>query len=87
MKNLTVPVAMKHHRVECRHSHVADIILQIGWETNTSHAEHGQLSIKYVLIRQYLTQEGNTGRKYASIKKYALNKHVLLLTRLYGIAS
>ena len=36
----------------------------------------------YALIGQYLT----TGRKYALIKKYALNKHVRLLTRLYGIA-
>ena len=35
----------------------------------------------YALIRRYLT----TGRKYALIKKYALNKHVRLLTRLYGI--
>ena len=35
----------------------------------------------YALIRQYLT----TGRKYALIKKYALNKDVRLLTRLYGI--
>ena len=30
------------------------------------------------LARQYLT----TGRKHALIKKYALNKHVRLLTRL-----
>ena len=43
-KSLTVPVLKEHHEVEYRHSHVADI-LQIGWETNTSHAEHGQLSI------------------------------------------
>ena len=27
-----------------------------------------------------------TGRKYVLIKKYALNKHVRLLTRLYGIS-
>ena len=33
-------------------------------------------------IRQYLTTE----RKHALIKKYALNKHVRLLTRLYGIS-
>ena len=33
------------------------------------------------LIRHYLT----TGRKYVLIKKYALNKHVDLLTRLYSI--
>ena len=33
-----------------------------------------------MLIRQYLT----TGRMYTLIKKYALNKHVRLLTRLYG---
>ena len=31
-------------------------------------------------FRQYLV----TGRKHALIKKYALNKHVRLLTRLYG---
>ena len=37
----------------------------------------------HVLIRHYLT----TGRKYALIKKYALNKHVRLLTRLYGTES
>ena len=35
----------------------------------------------HALIRQYLI----TGRKHALIKKYALNKHVRLLTRLYGI--
>ena len=34
-----------------------------------------------MLIRQYLT----TGRKYVLIKKYALNKHVRLLTGLYSI--
>ena len=34
----------------------------------------------HALIRQYLI----TGRKHALIKKYALNKHVRLLTRLYG---
>ena len=33
----------QHHGVEYRHSRVADIILQIGWETNTSHAELRQL--------------------------------------------
>ena len=33
----------------------------------------------YALIRHYL----RTGRKYALIKKHALNKHVRLLTRLY----
>ena len=40
----TVPVPKEHHHVEYRHSRVADI-LQIGWETNTSYAECGQLSI------------------------------------------
>ena len=44
LKSLTVPVPKEHHDVEYRHSRVADI-LQIGWETNTSHAECGQLSI------------------------------------------
>ena len=39
-----VPVPKEHHDVEYRHSRVADI-LQIGWETNTSHVECGQLSI------------------------------------------
>ena len=34
----------------------------------------------HALIRHYLT----TGRKYALIKKYALNKISRLLTRLYG---
>ena len=44
-KSLTVPVPKEHHDVTVyRHSRVADI-LQIGWETNTSHAECGQLSI------------------------------------------
>ena len=38
------PRPKEHHDVEYRHSRVADI-LQIGWETNTSHAECGQLSI------------------------------------------
>ena len=33
-----------------------------------------------MLIRQYLA----TGKKHALIKKYALNKYVRLLTRLYG---
>ena len=35
----------------------------------------------HALIRHYLI----TGRKYVLIKEYALNKHVRLLTRLYGI--
>ena len=35
----------------------------------------------HVLIRHYLT----TGRKYVLIKKYVLNKHVHLLTRLYHV--
>ena len=35
----------------------------------------------HVLIGYNLTTE----RKYALIEKYALNKHVRLLTRLYGI--
>ena len=34
----------------------------------------------HALIRHYLT-----GRKYVLIKKYMLNKHVCLLTRLNGI--
>ena len=34
----------------------------------------------HALIRYYLI----TGRKYVLIKKYVLNKHVRLLTRLYG---
>ena len=29
-KSPTVPVPKEHHNVECRHSHVADIILKIG---------------------------------------------------------
>ena len=37
----------------------------------------------HALIRRYLT----TGRKYVLIKKYALKKHVRLLTRLYGMSS
>ena len=59
--------------------------------TNTSHAECGQLYramniycrlyLAHVLIRYHL----RTGRKYSLIKKYALNKHVHLLTRLYGM--
>ena len=36
----------------------------------------------HVLIRHYL----KTGRKYALIRKYVLNKHVRLLTRLYGMS-
>ena len=35
----------EHHDVEYRYSRVADIILQIGWETNTSHAECRQLNL------------------------------------------
>ena len=35
----------------------------------------------HTLIRHYLT----TGRKYALIKNFALNKHVCLLTRLYSM--
>ena len=37
----------------------------------------------HALIRHYLKTE----RKYALIKKHALNKHVRLLTRLYGSAT
>ena len=45
MQSCHVPVLKEHHDVEYRHSRVANIILQIGWETNTSQAECGQLSI------------------------------------------
>ena len=89
-KSLTIPVPKEHHDVEYRHSRVAGIILHIGWETSTSHAKCGQLDLAvniycrlywvHVLITHYL----RTGRKYALIKKYALNKHVCLFTRLYG---
>ena len=44
-KSLTVPVPKEHHDVEYRHSRVADIILQIGWETNISHTECEQLDL------------------------------------------
>ena len=83
-KSLTAPVPKEHHDVKYRYSRVADIILKIGWETNTSHAECGQLNRAvniycrlywaHALIRRYL----RTGRKYA------LNKHMRLLTRLYS---
>ena len=81
------PVSRDHHSVEYSRYH-GDGYPKIGWWTYSSHAEHGQLLIEWwilllsyfvsTLIRQYLT----TGRKYALIKKYALNKHVRLLTRL-----
>ena len=43
-----LPRPKKHHDVEYRHSKlcVVDVILQIDWETNTSHADCGQLSIE-----------------------------------------
>ena len=41
---------------------------------------HHRLYWAHALIRHYLT----TGRKYVLIKKYAHNKHVRLLIRLYG---
>ena len=46
---LTVPIPKEYHDVAMlsiayRHSRIADI-LQVGWETNISHAEFGQLSI------------------------------------------
>ena len=90
-RSLTVPIPKELPNVEYKHSRIADIILQVGWETSTSHAVCGQLSIiavniycrlywTHALITHYL----RTGRKYALIKKYVLNKHVCLLTRLYG---
>ena len=45
--DLTIPFPKEHHGIEYRHSRIADIILQIVWETNTSHAECGQLSIEW----------------------------------------
>ena len=41
---------------------------------------YGTIVLVHAFIRHYLT----TGRKYALIKKHAHNKHVHLLTRLYG---
>ena len=35
-------------------------------------------------VHALITHDLRTGRKYALIKKYALNMHVRLLTRLYG---
>ena len=90
-RSLIVPVPKELHNVEYKHSRVADIILQVGCETSTSHAVCGQLSVKAVNIycclywvHALITHYLRTGRKYALIKKYALNKHVRLLTRLYG---
>ena len=42
-RSLTVPVPKELHNVEYKHSRVADIILQVGWETITSHTVCGQL--------------------------------------------
>ena len=42
---LTIPFLEEQHDVEYRHSRVADIILIIVWETTTSYAECGQISI------------------------------------------
>ena len=63
-KSPTVHIPKEHHDVDCRHFSVADIILQIVWETNTSHAECGQLDLAvniycrlywvHVPIRHYL---------------------------------
>ena len=46
-KSLTIPIPTEHHDVEYRHLYIyiADINLKIGWGTNTSHEEHGQLWI------------------------------------------
>ena len=46
--NLTVPVPKEHHSVEYigTSSRITDIILRIGWGTNTNHAECGQLSVE-----------------------------------------
>ena len=50
-------------------------------KSRSSSEYYHRLYWAHALIRHYLT----TGRKYALIKKYALNKHVRLLTRLYGM--
>ena len=83
-------VSIEHHSVEYGHSCAAGY-LKIGWRTNvamhsmdksrSSGEYYYRLYWVHALIRHYLT----TGRKYALIKKYAPNKHVRLLTRLYGI--
>ena len=84
-KSLTVTVPNEHHDIQYRHSRVADILQnRLGDKHYNSHAECGQLDLvvniyyrlywAHALIRHYST----TGRKYA------LNKHVRLLTRLYG---
>ena len=54
-KSLIVPVPKEHHDVEYRHSRVADV-LQIGWETNTSHAEceNSRSSGKYSILSSLL---------------------------------
>ena len=90
-KSLTVAVPNEHHNVEYRHFRIADILQnRLGDKYYNSHAECGQLNIVVnIYYRLYwahaLIGHYSTGRKYALIKKYALNKHVLLLTRLYGM--
>ena len=77
---------IEHHDVEYheyKHSHVADINLKVA-NTMDNYWSIGEYCYcrywAYVLVRHYLT----TGRKYAPIKKYSLNMHVCLLTRLDG---
>ena len=76
-KSLTVPVPKEHHGIEYRYSRVAD---------NSSFEQWIFTAVfigAYALIRHYLT----TWRKYVLVKKYTLNKHLPLLTRLYGMPS
>ena len=88
-KSLTIPVPKEHHNIKCRHSCVAGIILQIGWETSTIHGECGQLNLAvniycrlywaHVLIIHYLRTGSTCLLKYMHL----INMH--LLTRLCGI--
>ena len=75
-------VSVEHCIVEYGQSRAAGYP-KMGWWTNSSHAEHRRLLIKgWILLSSLLS-----ACAYWTIlnRKYVLNKHVRLLTRLYSI--
>ena len=87
VRSLDYAVAIEDHnvcsRVASHQKLVREQILAILGVDNfqLSDQYYYRLYWAHALTRHYLI----TGRKYALIKEYALNKHVHLLTRLYGI--
>ena len=74
-----VAIATQHRDILLRQDQTLDLDFKASLVLSGMASNHTSMNYnRATLMRHYLT----TGRKYALIKKYVLNKHVCLLTRL-----